>query len=110
MQQYFDQNSTGWKKIHEKARESVTIPLKEEFIKFINDEVGAKLPCGGCKMHTQEFIKTNDIREYYNTQEIINGRIYDIGFFKWSWKLHNSVNKKLYKPELEFNDAFKLYY
>jgi len=110
MQQYFEQNSAGWKKIHEKARDSVTLAQKEEFIKYMSDDVAIKLPCGGCRIHAQDFIQKNDIRQHFNTQEIINGRIYDTGLFKWTWLLHNSVNKKLCKPEMNFFDAFKLYY
>lgn len=27
--------------------------------------------------------------------------------FKWSWELHNAVNKKLSKPDLSYEDAIK---
>ena len=47
------------------------------------------------------FLKTHPLISYkYDRQ---------VGYFKWSWELHNMVNKKLNKLEVKYEDALEYY-
>ena len=50
-------------------------------------------------------------KEYYDALEKINGLdVYKpMELFRWSWQLHNNVNKKLGKREIEYEEAVLMY-
>lgn len=93
-----------WFKIHIDAIVAITDSLKEAFIININ-AVCNNFKCKKCQPHFRKFIDTHPLRDYWNIKDS-KGR--DIGFFKWTWELHNEVNKylKKYQPTLEEAYAF----
>jgi len=94
-----------WLKIHIDAVMAITDPLKEAFIININALCNG-FKCKKCQPHFRKFIDTHDLKDYWNIKDI-SGK--DIGFFKWSWELHNQVNKFLGKPQPTLEDAYKFY-
>jgi hypothetical protein len=93
-----------WFKIHIDAKSAVTDLLKQAFIVNIN-ALCDNFKCKKCQPHFRKFIDTHPLKDYWN---IKNSNGADIGFFKWSWELHNQVNKFLdkYQPTLEEAYAF----
>ncbi len=49
--------------------------------------------CESCKIHLKKYIDENPIHDC----------------FKWSWELHNDVNKRLNKSTISYIDALNLY-
>lgn len=103
----FDVKKDGsgiWFVIHTLALHANTDVLKESFILTINtlcDHFG----CDTCKQHFRKFINDYPLKTYWYFK--YNGE--DLGFFKWSWDLHNVVNKALNKPQLSFDNALSKY-
>jgi len=68
---------------------------RECFLKFVK-KILERLPCKTCRKHSSEYYNQNPPE---NEQEL----------FKWTWKFHNSVNKRLGKDVIEYEDAKNLY-
>ncbi len=58
-----------------------------------------KFPCKKCQIEYDNEFKNIDIN-------LLDNPMY---LFKWSWELHNKINKKLNKDFLSFDDALQLY-
>lgn len=89
-----------WYVIHTLALHANTNPLKESYILTINT-LADHFGCETCKPHFKKFIVDNPFKKYWH----IKYNNEDLGFFKWSWELHNFVNKRLNKPILNFEDV-----
>jgi hypothetical protein len=90
-----------WFVIHTLALYAKNDKAKEAFVVSINllcDNFG----CETCKPHFRKFIDTHDLKKYWHVNFDFED---DVGFFKWTWELHNEVNKKLNKPIVAFEDA-----
>src|SRR5438270_7551943 len=86
-----------WHVIHTLAYHANTDELKEAYISTINilcDHFG----CEQCKIHLTQFINTYPFKNYFNITD---------GLFKWSWELHNDVNKKLNKLQMNYETALQ---
>ena len=94
-----------WFKIHVDAVTATTDSLKEAFIININATCD-NFKCKKCQPHFRKFIDTYPLKNYWNIKD---GRGRDIGFFKWSWELHNQVNKFLKKYEPSLEEAYDFY-
>jgi hypothetical protein len=94
-----------WFKIHIDGMMATNDALKDAFIININ-ALCDNFKCKKCQPHFRKFIDTHNFKDYWNIKNI-NGK--DIGFFKWTWELHNQVNKFLgkYQPSLE--EAYNFY-
>jgi hypothetical protein len=85
-----------WFLIH---KESLFCQEKHEFINFIY-RLAENFPCERCKVHFKEYLFDNPPENYTSFED---------GLFIWTWKFHNSVNKRLKKPLLEYEKALKMY-
>ena len=94
-----------WYMIHLEAINATNDQLKTHFIKNIN-HLCLHFPCEKCKLSFKQFINDHSLIKYWDIKHNVYG---DIGFFAWSWELHNMVNKKLNKPYLTFDDALAIY-
>src|SRR6516164_8728351 len=84
-----------WFVIHTLAYHATTDQLKETFNLTINtlcDHFG----CDTCKPHFTQFILSHPLIKYKD-------------YFKWSWELHNEVNKILNKPQMKYETALQQY-
>jgi hypothetical protein len=94
-----------WFKMHIDAANAVTDPLKEAFVININ-ALCDTFKCKKCQPHFRKFIDTHDFKQYW---KIFDPKGADIGFFQWTWELHNQVNKFLGKPQPTLADAYAFY-
>jgi hypothetical protein len=85
-----------WYIIH---KEAIICQDKKSYINFIH-RLKNSFPCEACKKHFTEYIEKNPIEQYLQV---------DKGLFIWTWKFHNSVNRRLGKPEMSYEDAEKMY-
>ena len=94
-----------WFGIHLLAIEADTNDKKNAYINYVN-LLCDNFKCKTCQPHFRKFIDTHNFRDYWNIKDSKGN---DIGFFRWSWELHNAVNKflKKYQPTLE--EAFNYY-
>ena len=88
-----------WFTLHTKAVKAVTDPLKHAFKTNVST-LCDNFKCKNCQPHFRNFIDTRPLSKYWNIRDA-EGR--DIGFFQWTWELHNEVNKFLgkYQPSLQ---------
>lgn len=89
-----------WYIIHTLALYATTNELKHNYIITINS-IAKNFPCETCKPDFEKFIKTHSLISYKHDKET--------GYFKWSWELHNMVNKKLNKSLVSYEDALDYY-
>lgn len=94
-----------WFLIHTMAIKAVTEDLKRAFVVNINGLCDS-MKCQKCKGHFRKFIDTYDLRKYWSIRD---GKGRDIGLFKWTWELHNQVNKMLNKPQPSLDSAYAFY-
>lgn len=93
-----------WFKIHVDAVQAITDDLKEAFAININ-ALCTIFKCTVCQKHFSDFIKLHPLIDYWYIED--NGR--DIGFYKWSWELHNQVNRRLGKYEPKLFESYEYY-
>lgn len=94
-----------WFKIHIDAVTATTDSLKEAFLVNIN-ALCDNFKCKKCQPHFRKFIDTHPLKNYWNIKDEKNR---DIGFFKWSWELHNQVNRFLKKYEPTLEEAYNFF-
>jgi len=94
-----------WISMHTEAYVAVTDPLKISFETNVNASCD-NFRCKKCQPHFRKFIDSHPFHKYWN---ITDSKGRDIGFFQWTWELHNEVNEMLgkYKPSLE--EAYNYY-
>jgi hypothetical protein len=101
------ENYTGiWFVIHLMAVYATTPEKKLAFVDMMH-QISRNLKCEKCRSHALDYIQKYPIQEYFD--DIIDDYGRDVGIFKWSWDFHNAVNKRLKKPGLEWEIAYKLY-
>lgn len=93
-----------WLAMHEFALIAHDDSTKESFVRWVTT-IAQNFRCKKCQPHFLKFIETHPFKNYWSIKHT-DGR--EIGFFKWSWELHNQVNKflKYYEPTLEEALAF----
>ncbi|CAH6418406.1 Hypothetical protein HVR_LOCUS136 [uncultured virus] len=94
-----------WFKMHTDAVRAVTDALKEAFEINVNATCD-NFKCKKCQPHFRKFIDTHPFHKYWN---IIDSKGRDIGFFQWTWELHNQVNKFLDKYEPALEEAYNFF-
>jgi hypothetical protein len=94
-----------WFTMHIDAIAANTDQLKESFVVNIN-ALCDNFKCKKCQPHFRKFIDTHNFKDYWNLKD---NRERDIGFFKWTWELHNQVNKFLNKYQPSFDEAYNYY-
>lgn len=88
-----------WYKIHIDGLKAVTLALKESFVININ-ALCDNFRCKTCQPHFRKFINDNPLKKYFDI---------DHGIFRWTWELHNEVNKRLGKYQPSFEEAHHFY-
>lgn len=88
-----------WKILHKMA----VNPENKSIFPFFLLTFRECINCPTCLLEFDNFLKNNPLENYNNI--IVDGR--DIGFFKWTWQLHNIVNSKLKKPIPSLTEAYK---
>ena len=94
-----------WYTLHKTASLAKTPQEKDVFISNVKN-LAETFGCTKCRIHFQEFIETHPFNKYWSIKDT-QGR--DIGMFQWTWELHNAVNKRIGKPVIPFDTAYKYY-
>lgn len=93
-----------WDDMHLLGFHARTYEKKMQFIYHV-ELVIKNLRCQECRDDSLSYMKSHPITSYWN--KFYNGE--DIGFFLWSVDFHNYVNRKLGKPEVPTEVAYRLY-
>jgi len=91
--------------MHRDACRATTEERKRSFMHNIEEDCNT-FPCARCKIHFRNFLDNYPLKQYWLIKDD-KGR--DIGFFKWTWELHNQVNRRLRKYEPKFEEAYNYY-
>lgn len=93
-----------WKILHSTAVRATTPDSKSFFIYFF-EIFKDMIRCKHCLDDLNLFVQSHELHKYHDI--IIDG--IDVGYFKFTWELHNYVNLKLNKPLVSLTDAYKYY-
>lgn len=93
-----------WYTMHSMAYYAQNPPDAFRFAQWIR-WLSITFPCLTCREHFQLYLKNNPID--LSNQEYYKGR--RISLFKWTWKFHNTVNRRLNKPIVTWEAAYKPY-
>jgi hypothetical protein len=88
-----------WYVIHTMALHAKDNQSKRTFARMMNT-FAEHFGCPKCKQHIKKFMETHPFTKYLTIE---------LGFFKWSWELHNDINNDLKKPLMKLEDALELY-
>ncbi|MNK83908.1 Erv1 / Alr family protein [compost metagenome] len=88
-----------WYTIHLTAKHAQSASQKAAFIDLMKT-LSLFYRCAKCRKHMTAYINENPIEVYLNNED---------GLFFWSWKFHNAVNKRLGKPEIDYNTALEMF-
>lgn len=91
-----------WRSLHLAARD---ITRKAEFPTFLKSTIES-IPCPNCHKHATKYLAENSLDPYANLIDPVHG---DIGYFKYMWEFHNSVNQRLGKRKLPLDEALRLF-
>src|ERR1700678_3958359 len=95
-----------WFDIHVTAISAITDKLKEAFVIYINT-LCENFRCKKCQPHFRAFIDNNPLVNYWGIYSTTDRK--DIGFFKWSWLMHNEVNARLGKYQPTFEEVYHFF-
>lgn len=93
-----------WKLLHSASVRATNHENKIFFLQFL-DLFMENISCKVCFEDTKSFLEKFPLINYESV--IIDGL--DIGYFKWTWELHNHVNKKLGKETVSLTNAYKYF-
>lgn len=88
-----------WWNLHMDGLNADNYDDQQTYIRNVNKKLAA-LPCLECRNHAMEYLIKNPVNKFSGIEE---------GYFRWSWEFHNTVNKRLGKPELPYDLAKSLY-
>jgi hypothetical protein len=106
MTPYITFNADIWRKIHVKAKAATDKKSQYKFRKYIKHLI----KYGSCKECTDELGKYYQRLHPDNYKKMRDNCGNKVGYFYWSWELHNHVNRKLGKPVHEYRHAYTHYY
>ena len=88
-----------WSALHKIGAQATNDEGKKFFMDYIKF-IRTHFPCSDCKNHINEYVNANPIEPYLKDAD---------GCFNWTWKFHNTVNRRLKKREVPFEEAVKIY-
>jgi len=94
-----------WVMLHQAAIEAQTEEGRVFFRQLV-DMVARTLRCAHCKKNFNDYLTRNPLRDY---ETKFNKAGLFIGYFEWTWKKHNEVNRENNKTLLSFNEALSIY-
>jgi hypothetical protein len=87
-----------WCIIHSYGYNATDEPSKKRFKEFI-EYLSENFPCKKCRKHLAKYAIDHPLKDCWNMKD---------GLFKWSWEMHNVLNKYLKKSQLDFETAYKI--
>lgn len=97
-----------WDILHSYAKMCYTREDKEQFAKFVYNVFTPTIKCLECQNHFKALLLEYPVpfgERLFNDQPWS-----DLDSpFKWAWKVHNLVNKRLNKKQMSFETCLRLY-
>jgi hypothetical protein len=90
-----------WYSLHSLSAFSKTPEMKSYAIQYIKN-LQENFPCGECKIHFGDYIQKHPL------ENTINGN--EESLFMWMFNFHNTVNYRLGKQIVSYEDAKKIFY
>jgi hypothetical protein len=92
----------GWTFMHYVALGYPDQPTEDDKTSYQNfyESLSNVLPCQGCADHYKETILQFPVKDHLKDRESL---------LRWSFDIHNTVNKQLGKPVLSYDNALQLY-
>lgn len=101
-----------WWTLHTQAIRATNGEAKNAFIINVRN-MADQFPCQKCKPHLVAWIEEHSFDRYWLIKD---GSGRDVGFFKWTWELHNDVNRRITeenpkstKVQIPFDEAYNFY-
>lgn len=94
-----------WLIIHLMAIRAISDDEITDFMKWLL-MILTQMPCSKCVKHATEYL-FNHNPEIYRKTKNADGKL--VGMFTWTWIFHNSVNKRLDRNMIDFDEAYKMY-
>lgn len=88
-----------WWSLHIDSINIINSEDAEYYIKTTNRKL-ASIPCQECRNHALDYLSKNPVTKYNALEE---------GYFRWGWEFHNTVNRRLGKVELTYDEAKMIY-
>jgi len=97
MQKTQDKYGPGiWFMLHLMSAHATTLDLKHAFVQNVT-VLGEHFPCENCRHHFSAYVKEHPIKDYIDREK---------GLFLWVWEFHESVNKRLGKTSMSYDEAW----
>ena len=85
-----------WTTIHIMAADASRNPKKfDTFVDTVKNLL-KNIPCKDCREHAGDYLNGHPLESCADS-------------FIWSWRFHNTVNKRLEKPEMDYSTARKIF-
>jgi hypothetical protein len=94
-----------WFCLHLEGYHAKTPAQIQNFIGFIT-RVTSNFKCLNCRKHAMKYIANHPFEPYVN-MTLPNGE--QIGMFRYTFDFHNTVNKNIGKPVMDFDEAYKMF-
>lgn len=94
-----------WFNMHLEAVHANTDERKRAF-NFNVNRLCDNFKCNYCQKHFRQFIIDHPLKNYWG---IFDKDGHDIGFFQWTWELHNQVNRRLHKYQPSLSEAYEFF-
>ena len=95
-----------WLCLHSLALNSTTLELQRAYCHYVR-VICDNIRCSTCRTHFREYIETHPPERHIGQDLDRNG--YCKHLFRWSWKLHNSVNERTGKEILDFPLCYEFF-
>lgn len=81
---------------------------KETFDKWVSDviDVCTSLRCINCRGHASKYLEEHPPHRAFGFKY----KDRELGAFRWVWEFHNTVNKRLGKPLIDFETAVSMFF
>jgi len=103
-----------WIFLHSLASAATTPEKRYEFRKIIYSLAAGGLPCDECTDHFRTIVYSNSNSndknkdlDKYNIDKYLDS---NNSLFKWTWLVHNLVNRRLDKPRIKLSEARAFYF
>lgn len=94
-----------WHVMHGTGARAITPARKQCFIELLTYYI-EEFPCINCRTHLANYLQMNPISLFESATDA-SGR--EIGYAKWTWMLHNDVNRRLGKPFMDWDTFAKIW-
>jgi hypothetical protein len=94
-----------WFCLHLEGYHAKTPTQIQNFIGFIT-RITSNFKCLNCRKHAMKYIADHPFEPYMN-MTLPSGE--QIGMFRYVFDFHNTVNRKIGKPEFNFDDVYKMF-